>query len=51
VKTLGIPRLVLAIFVIAGLIAGPLGASAAADATQATAMGLNSWRWSSAMLH
>jgi len=38
VKTLGILRHVLAIFVIAGLIAGPLGASAAADATQATAM-------------
>jgi hypothetical protein len=38
VKTLGILRHVLAIFVIAGLIAAPLVAPAAADATQATAM-------------
>jgi hypothetical protein len=38
VKTLGILRHVLAIFVIAGLIAGPLTAPAAANAAQATAM-------------
>jgi hypothetical protein len=39
VKTLGILRHVLAIFVIAGLIAGPLAASAAADTAQVAAMG------------